>query len=1195
MAKYNRSGWFPKRPAPQAKSGSYRRKYGTSWWGRAFLTALEEADYSGRLGRGKTYANKGLVEQIEYPGPGRIRATVQGSMPTPYRIQVNWTPWPEGRREALVKAIAGDPALLGQLLTGTLPEGLVEVVRQQQLTLFPQSFAELNSECNCPDWSLPCKHIAALLYVITGAIDTDPFYLFELRGLDLRTALLPDGAVEEEEEHGLPRRLIDLLQPVGAAPSFDWNEATYRGIDLTTVTDAGWRAVRQLPASPAFAGGTDLVDLLDKLYARAERFASKSSWSGRTGTATAAELLPPGTQLELHLNADLSLRSLAAYDGEDEAVVELTTVVELFDWLLRVELLDRHLLRKSAKSLLFYFRLARRLVERRAYVPRLLETPAESYLLQYVPAGADAELNDLLERAYTLVSPTLLYYVDEAGEFFEFRMEAYGRQLLAAFIGMLVGESIGKHMGTTPVERLFYLDNPQRFDLVGTEGYPAAMHRWLDQLYLAEQRFVPVFRIEEEQAGLSVDVLVDDRENTSRQPPVAYQKWVKKAEPPAKMQVIKTLSFLADRFPELTGYLSGNGKTSMQFSVTDFTPVLTAVLPSLRALGVTILLPKALQKLLRPALGLSASAAKEVFELSGIISLDNILNFRWQAALGDQSVTEEEFRSLVGQQSGLVRFRESYVLVDQAEVRRMLEQLDAGGPELRPHERLEALFTEEYAGAPVRLDDSLRRFIAELRSAPPPPVPAGLNATLRPYQERGYAWLHQNAKLGFGSVLADDMGLGKTIQVITLLLKYYEDGLLEEEKALVIVPTSLLGNWRREIENFAPALRAHVYHGSARALPDPADYHVLLTTYGVARSEAATLGKLPWRVQVIDESQHIKNPAAKQTKAIKQIKAPVRIAMSGTPVENRLLDYWSLLDFTLPKFLGSRKHFNEHYGRPIQSDHDQRAADRFQRLTAPFVLRRLKSDKSIISDLPDKVIQTEICQLTAEQTALYESILRENMRRVEEAGGGIGRQGLILKLITALKQCCNHPAQFLHQEAGTFEQSGKALLLRERLDSILENGDKALIFTQYRAMGELLRGMLRDAFNLEVPFLHGGVSTKARGEMVDRFQNDDDCPVFLISIKAGGTGLNLTAANHVIHYDLWWNPAVEAQATDRAYRIGQERTVFVHRLVTAGTFEEKIDQLIRSKETIAGLSVVEGETSIGRMSDGELGDLVGLA
>lgn len=507
----------------------------------------------------------------------------------------------------------------------------------------------------------------------------------------------------------------------------------------------------------------------------------------------------------------------------------------------------------------------------------------------------------------------------------------------------------------------------------------------------------------------------------------------------------------------------------------------------------------------------------------------------------------------------------------------------AQSPELSNSELLRTALAEEYAGTPVVLDENTQRLLAELRNAGDVPLPSGLNATLRPYQQRGYAWLLRNLQVGFGSVIADDMGLGKTLQVITALLKLKQDGVLDQSKVLVVVPTSLLTNWQKEIDRFAPTLTVGVFHGSRRELasvrPD-----VLLTTYGIARRAAAILKALTWKVLVVDEAQNIKNPTTAQTKAIKAIPAAGCIAMSGTPVENRLSEYWSIMDFANRGYLGTLKHFEREYTAPIQIDRDRQVAESFQRVTAPFLLRRLKSDRSVISDLPNKVESNQYCALTATQAALYESVVREGLQTLSEEEDRFKRQGLILQMILALKQICNHPDQYLKQPAGEAAASGKLERLFDLLDDLYASHEKALIFTQFREMGELLAHWLQQRYGQAPMFLHGGVARAKRDEMVERFQTDRTERVFLLSLKAGGTGLNLTAASNVIHFDLWWNPAVEAQATDRAYRIGQQQNVQVHRFITSGTFEERINEMIQHKRELAEMTVGSGEQWIGHLA-----------
>ena len=455
-------------------------------------------------------------------------------------------------------------------------------------------------------------------------------------------------------------------------------------------------------------------------------------------------------------------------------------------------------------------------------------------------------------------------------------------------------------------------------------------------------------------------------------------------------------------------------------------------------------------------------------------------------------------------------------------------------------------------------------------------------------------------KRGFGRIIADDMRVGKSLQVSTLLAKMKEEGAMDRKKALVVVPTGLLHNWQSEVKRFAPQLATGVYHGTARDLKgdDCKKADIILTTYGVVRSDADTLKKQKWQVIVIDEAQNIKNSDTAQSKAIHSIPANCHIAMSGTPVENRLSEFWSIIDFTNKGYLGSAKDFSESYAKPIQKYGDSHVAERFRKVTAPFMMRRLKTDKSIISDLPDKIERNELASLTPEQAALYQETVKRCMAVIESMDGEdsqtlFKRQGLVLQMMLALKQICNHPTQYLKDNRMDATLSGKTEMLLDMLRSIIDANEKVLVFTQFREMGDLLRHFIRTTLDEEPMFYHGGCSLKQRQEMIDRFQNNRNDRIFILSLKAAGTGLNLTAATHVIHYDLWWNPAVEAQATDRAYRIGQHKNVQVHRFITQNTFEERIDAMIQEKKHLADLTVSTGESWIGKLSNKELHEIFG--
>jgi SNF2 family DNA or RNA helicase len=608
------------------------------------------------------------------------------------------------------------------------------------------------------------------------------------------------------------------------------------------------------------------------------------------------------------------------------------------------------------------------------------------------------------------------------------------------------------------------------------------------------------------------------------------------------------------------------------------------ILAVIRLLGIAVLLPRSLQKLARPSLSLTLDGASKGIE-KHFLSMDELLKYKWQVALGDQQLTAEEFMKMVKGLSGIVKIRDRYVMVDPAEVRQLIDKLQ-NPPALKSQDILQVALAEEYAGSPIHLSAAARAVLNSLMEIKQVPLPQGLRATLRPYQVRGFEWLYKNSTIGFGSIIADDMGLGKTLQVITALLKFKEEGLLKKKKALVVVPTTLLTNWQKEIMRFAPDLTYHIYHGAGRKMPLTLP-DVLLTTYGVIRSDAEKLSKFKWYVAIIDEAQNIKNPGTAQTKAIKKLKSDVQIAMSGTPVENRMSEYWSIMDFTNKGYLGSQKFFQRTYAYPIEVEGDRNTLTLFRKATSPFIMRRLKSDKSIISDLPDKVEKDEFCTLTGEQAALYQNVVDDSMKQVEQSEG-IERSGLVFKLIMALKQICNHPAQFLKKGSADPALSGKTSRLVELLEEIYTANEKVLIFTQFQQMGELLEQLITSQFHTEALFLHGGSSRKQRDAMVEQFQQEAAVKTMILSLKAGGTGLNLTAASQVIHYDLWWNPAVEAQATDRAFRIGQKRNVLVHRLLTQGTFEEKINNMLKEKRELASLAVTQGEQWIGELSNKDL-------
>jgi SNF2 family DNA or RNA helicase len=475
-------------------------------------------------------------------------------------------------------------------------------------------------------------------------------------------------------------------------------------------------------------------------------------------------------------------------------------------------------------------------------------------------------------------------------------------------------------------------------------------------------------------------------------------------------------------------------------------------------------------------------------------------------------------------------------------------------------------------------------------------TPAGFTGQLRPYQERGLSWLRFLGDLGLGGILADDMGLGKTIQLLSLVSAQARDA----GPTLLVCPMSLVGNWQREAARFTPDLRVHVHHGADRLDGDSlssalAGADLVITSYGVATRDQAALGQLTWARVVCDEAQNIKNHATRQARAVRGLPAAARIALTGTPVENRLSELWSIMEFTNPGLLGPAGKFREKYAIPIERHGSPEAAAALKRLTQPFMLRRLKTDKSIISDLPDKQEMKVWCNLTPEQASLYAATVTDMLNRIAEVSDEISRRGLVLATMARLKQVCNHPAHLLADGSRLPGRSGKLARLEEICDEIVAEGSKALCFTQYAEFGRMLQPHLAARFGCPVLFLHGGTSKKQRDAMVTTFAELDEPALFLLSLKAGGTGLNLTAASHVIHIDRWWNPAVEDQATDRAFRIGQRKNVQVRKFVCVGTLEERIDAMIEEKKNLAERIVGTGESWLTELSVDDLRSVLTLS
>ncbi|GAP13850.1 superfamily II DNA/RNA helicase, SNF2 family [Longilinea arvoryzae] len=689
-------------------------------------------------------------------------------------------------------------------------------------------------------------------------------------------------------------------------------------------------------------------------------------------------------------------------------------------------------------------------------------------------------------------------------------------------------------------------------------------------------------------------------------------------------KLLAGLGYTARIFPPILSSLQARQPVSVKLDTKTAYAFLRDAGPLLEQAGFGLIAPTWWNRRdARLGVSLHLKPGKSARMASGKLGLDTLVRFEWKLSLGETTLTREEFEALAALKMPLVQVRGQWVQLDSEQVEAAIhfweKQRQTGEMSLVEAAQLalggkasaEGLDVEEVS-AEGWVEDWLDQLqdqerLSELGQPP------SLKGELRPYQRFGFSWLEFFRRFGLGAVLADDMGLGKTIQALSLMA-YEKDSLGKlPGPVLLVCPTSVVTNWEREAKRFTPDLKVLVHQGPDRLRNSEFQNaarasDLVVTSYALLRTDAELIQSLKWYGAILDEAQNIKNPAAKQTQSARKLQSSFRFALTGTPVENRLSELWSIMQFLNPGFLGGQEAFRREFSVPIERFSDPDATERLRRLVSPFILRRVKTDPRVIQDLPEKIEMKEYCPLTEEQATLYEAVVKDNLKKVDEREG-IERHGQVLTMLMQLKQVCNHPAQYLHQispEPGatlvksgdgreSARRSGKLARLGEMLEEIIAAGDHALIFTQFAEMGKLLAEVLPQMTGSPALFLHGGTPPKVRDQMVQRFQEDENAPqIFILSLKAGGTGLNLTRASHVFHFDRWWNPAVEDQATDRTYRIGQVQNVQVHKFICTGTLEERIDEMIESKKGLADAIIGTGEQWLTELSTDDLRDLVTL-
>jgi len=1168
------------------------KQYGNTWWGNAWLNALHQIDYSNRLPRGKRYARNGSVRSIEIKKKA-IEARVQGTRSTPYKVKIKKKSFTDSQRKKIKEIVINNPFYISQLASHKLPQQLLSSLEQEHISLFPKSWREMEATCSCPDWAVPCKHIAAVFYIVANEIDQNPFMVFDYHNYDLLSEVSKSVIIsthKSEVQSDLPC-LQDTLSTQQHSKPVEQDNAfeILKEIDLSKISETENDIFKILSDNPLFITEKNFHKELQKMY----KFCLKKV-SQTIGKKKNILDVYFGEYSVKRITLDLKkikFKIILLNKNEDRIIID--NVDDIFAYFNQIDFDD--LDEADNKTLIFWFCLSFtfHLIKSGAYLPQILKISDIDFFMRWVPALFNKEVSKVFDTILKF-TPTDLFEINGEIELPDVDPKGGLLYFISKLIKIFVMQYYSSICSSNKIDKFFYKNFTFSIKQFEDQQIPQTIHLWLSKFNIVHQEMTPVIKIDETLNGDRFDFEILMEENDSNRDLIPLKKVLTlKKYQKIRYNLFRDLSHLGDFLPVTNDYLAQNAKKPISIDSERFVSVWFDSLPILQILNIKSLIPKSLKKIMVPKLTLSMVSKNSAENIKSFLDLQKILAFNWKVSIGNNIIDPQEFFIKVEKLSGIVKFADQYILLDNKEISKLMKASQKDIPEFSPTDILRLGVDGKYKGVELSIEKNVQKIFEKIFKVEKQPVPKTLNATLRDYQIRGYQWLNHNCQIGFGSIIADDMGLGKTIQVISLLLKEKTDKKLENP-ALIIVPTTLLTNWNKEFLKFAPDMHIGIYHGTKRNLVTDKD--VVLTSYGVARRDKVKLNKTNWRFIILDEAQNIKNPNTKQTKSIKSLNGNVKIAMTGTPVENRLSEYWSIMDFLNKGLLSSFENFRKEFAVPIEKERNRDKLYQFLKITSPFILRRVKSDKSIIKDLPDKIVTNQYCTLSEEQAALYQNIIDTMMNKFDEDsfGSKIERKGMIFKLITSLKQICNHPVNYLKKGELSYKNSGKATLLITLLEKILDNREKCLIFTQYTQMGNILQSIITEYLNTEPLFLHGGLSRKKCDKMVDDFHNNSSDKIFILSLKAGGTGLNLTKANHVIHYDLWWNPAVENQATDRAYRIGQKRNVNVHRFITTGTFEEKINQMLISKKELFDLSVKQGENWISEMSNDDLKELISL-
>lgn len=1158
-------------------------KYAQTVAGKKWYEALEERfGADGRFSRGKSYFSKGLVKKFTFQDE-EVHARIKGNYGS-YEIRFGFF-IDTLKQEKIIHHFTNNPLLQASVLNGDLNEAFFEWAKREEIELcisfeyLKMSYRQrevlnYDAHCDCYDFydaKYPCKHLLALWFALSQEIDHNPLVLLKLHGIELSDVL---DAQDLNHEVPYPLEIVYEQEPAKkrVQPSI-WP------IKMLHFEDNLPFFFSLMPSNPPFAP-LDYKEVLKEFYkAHAQRLPQLIAPIYTEESFKIERILKDAT---IEIIADKTLRENKVLIKHPLFKQEQTLYALFSPYIMdctrqgcSLSILDFMRLFLSFKSeeggahYRYFYQLCRvgyLLLHANSFIPSVIKEKTKSrFFIAWIPFKSAT-----LAEQFEVMKPHMINCVRhlQRGPFMD---EISGAMMfLSALLSDYVFEMdfMHKRMNTTPpdISKAFFQGSAYMQKGAGRHNIDKAVANTF-----------ALFMLQKSSYTLEAMLLLGDDKHYRlclfALHEGAKEPFCEALKHDTHKELLKLVAPIVLFLPEIEMLFHAE---STELEKESFEAFILLNASILNALGVRITLPKELHHLLRPRLSLMAKTKKTP---NTFLSLEKVLEYDWTIAIGEHTLSLEEFRALVSEQGALVEYKNTFMVVDPHELSALFAKA-LKKPKLSSMD----LLRERFANGIV-FDKSLESFFENLLCPHSITLPT-LNATLRAYQQRGIQWGISNLLNHFGIILADDMGLGKTIQTIAMMVYLYENG-YAKERTLVVVPTSLLNNWQNELAKFSPGLSVALYYGQGRVLPEA---KVIITTYDTLKRDGV-LSEHAYDILVIDEAQKIKNPHTKAAQSVKALHATYKIALSGTPVENSLSELWSIFDFTLKGYLGELSSFINRYAKPIEIEKDVAVAKTLQAITAPFMLRRLKTDKQIIDDLPEKVVIDEYATMTPKQAALYQSIVDDALNLIKNSEPQ-SRSGLIFKLITELKQTCNHPRNLDKISDASSDLSGKSALLLELLEPIIERGEKVLIFTQYVQMAEILRSMIEKELLIEPLVLEGSMSKKAREEVVATFESSHEHPIFILSLKAGGIGLNLTRASNVIHYDLWFNPAVENQATDRAFRIGQKRNVFVYRLITKNSFEEKIDNMIKSKMALGDMSVSVGEKHIAHMSEEEIAALM---